>query len=932
MRLKATKPRAIVNRKLFHGELSALAAGDPKANFIKPKSRNAVLSLFKKYLSDGHNEVQRRFEGREVSGAGTLCAGSYLLDQMIRTLHEFTITTVFPNIKNHDISVVATGGYGRAEIAPQSDLDIMFLLRSQKTSDVTQAVEWMLYMLWDMGLKVGHATRTIGETVDMAKSDITISTSLLEARWVCGDQDLFLAFEKSFEKHVVQGSGRDFIKAKLDERDVRHSRMGDTRYVLEPNLKDGKGGLRDLQTLLWIAKYLYRVNTVEGLMKCGVLDKIDAKRFAKAQRFLWTVRCHLHYLSGRPDETISFDVQTELAHRMGYMDRKSGSAVERFMKHYFVVAREVGDLTRVICAVLEDRLAKKPLITLPSFHFRKKLMPGFRLDRGRLNVTGVEVFKEDPIKILRLFFEAEKFDLDIHPEALRLVQQNLKLINGKVRKNPQANALFMDMLCTPKGPRLVLNRLSESGVMGRFVPEFAFVTAQMQYDMYHVYTVDEHTIRAIDILSRIERGLLADDHPLSTKVIQDLQSRRVLYVAVFLHDIAKGRGGDHAVIGAEMSKSLCRRFGLNDWESEAVEWLVLHHLDMNRMAYKRDLSDPQTARDFVAIVQSPERLRMLMILTVADTRAVGPTVWNGWKASLLRELYYSTQEVMSGALPMERRDIRAERVLVGLRAHLSQDAKAWPQDDIEWFIAQGHSNYFLSFDVDALVRHAQIVRHAKNEAAPLYIETRAVENMDVTEVLIHVVDHAGLFSSITGAMALSGANIVDAKIATLGNGMALDTFWVQDIAGHAFTGQDRIKRLKTRIQDAIAGRIRPKRELEDEYSRRLISRTEVFEVAPRVLVNNQASRSATVIEVNGRNRQGLLYDITTALSKSGAQITSAHISSYGERVVDVFYVRDIFGLKIDQDSKIKTLTKTVLEAIGDAHGNPLSAEVKSLTF
>jgi len=923
MLLDVKNPRSLIDRKLFHSQLRDLKQGVEKPDFTKPKLRNAVLSLFKAQLASGHDEIQRRFESQDASGAATLRAGAYLLDQIIRTLHEFTITNVYPDIKDEDMALIATGGYGRAEIAPQSDLDIMFLIPKHKPATVTQAVEWMLYMLWDLGLKVGHATRSVEETVEMAKSDITISTSLLEARCLSGNMKLFKAFEKSFEMNVMRGTESEFVKAKLEERDDRHDRMGDTRYVLEPNLKDGKGGLRDLQTLLWIAKYLYRVNTVADLVASGVLDKIDAKRFKKAQRFLWTVRCHLHYVSGRPDETISFDVQAELAERMGYMDREGSSAVERFMKHYFLVAREVGDLTRVICAVLEHEHSKKPLLTIPSFNFRKKHVPGFKLERGRLNVLGVEVFKDDPIKVLRLFAEAEKFDLDIHPEALRLVQRNLRLINGKVRKSPEANALFLDMLCSTKGPRLVLNRLSESGVLGRFIPDFDFVTAQMQYDMYHVYTVDEHTIRAIDILSRIERGLLAEDHPVSTEAINDIQSRRVLYVAVFLHDIAKGRGGDHAEEGAKIAKKLCPRFGLNAWESETVQWLVLNHLNMNRTAYKRDLSDPQTAKDFAALVQSPERLRLLMILTVADTRAVGPTVWNGWKASLLRELYFATQEEMSGTLPLQRRDSRATQVCEQLSTVLSQGPDAVTPEDIEWFLDKGHSNYFLSFDVDTLANHAKIVLAAKDEEAPLYIETRTVEDIDVTEVMIHAVDHPGLFSCITGAMALSGASIVDAKITTLGNGTALDSFWVQDVEGHAYTGAARLKRLKTRIEDAISGRMRPKAELESERSRRLTSRTEVFEVSPRVLVNNQASRSATVIEVNGRNRQGFLYDVTRSLSEFGVQITSAHISTYGERVVDVFYVRDIFGLKIDSESKIKQLKQKVLAEIGDAKGDPI---------
>jgi len=915
MRLKIKDPRGVICRKTFMAELCAIAHA---GNVRKPKARASALKVFKRALEAGRAEVQRRFETREATGARTLREGAFLLDQLIRTLHEFTITHVF-EMPDEAISLIATGGYGRAEISPHSDLDLMFLLPKTPHPATTDAVEWMLYMLWDMGLKVGHATRTIDEAIRMAKGDITISTSLLEARWISGDHDLFVVFEKRFERDVIRGQEAEFVKAKLEERDQRHDRMGDSRYVLEPNIKDGKGGLRDLQTLFWIAKFLYRVDDISGLVEKGVLHKDDARRFNKAQKFLWTVRCQLHYLSGRPDETISFNVQNDLAQRMDYSDRRGVSAVERFMKHYFLVAKDVGDLTRVICAVLEHQHTKKPRITMPSFNFRKRKFPGFKVDSGRLTFEHPKVFKEDPVNLLRLFYEAEKYDLDIHPEALRLVSRNLKLIDKKIQNDPTANALFLEILTLPKGPKQVLMRLNESGVLGRFVPDFGRVVAQMQYDMYHVYTVDEHTIRAIDIVSQIERGLLAEDHPLSCEVFKDLQSRRVLYVAVLLHDIAKGRGGDHSVVGAEVAKKLCPRFGLNEWETETVAWLVLHHLDMNRNAYKRDLDDPKTIKDFVALVQSPEWLRLLLILTVADTRAVGPTVWNGWKASLLRELYYGAQELMTGGLPAQRREARADRV----RKKLIDNLDHWSNDDVDWLLAQGHANYFLAYSAEDLAHHAEIVRDAERSGQKLVLETRVAEDIDVTEVLIHTLDHPGLFASIAGAMSLAGANVVDAKIATLGNGMALDTFWVQNVEEHAVRGTEKLARLKKRIEEALTGQVRPERELATERKRQMKLRTSVFEVPPRVLVNNEASQSATVVEVNGRNRQGFLHDVTRALTDLGVQITSAHISTYGERAVDVFYVRDVFGLKVDSETKIKSLTTALLRAIGTSRGAPI---------
>ncbi|MCW8914257.1 MAG: [protein-PII] uridylyltransferase [Magnetovibrio sp.] len=919
MLLKIKKPRGIICRKTFMAELCEIAHSTK--DIKKPKDRAKVLKLFKAGLEDGRAEIQRRFESEELSGPAALRAGAYLLDQLIRTLHEFSITHVY-DMADEDISLIATGGYGRAEISPHSDLDLMFLLPKKAHPRTNDVIEWMLYMLWDMGLKVGHATRNIDETVKLAKTDITISTSLLESRWISGDHGLFDEFEQRYEKDIIQGGGAEFVKAKLEERDERHDRMGDTRYVLEPNIKDGKGGLRDLQTLMWIAKFLYRVDDVQGLIDKGVLDKVDARRFNKAQKFLWTVRCHLHYLAGRPDETISFNIQNDLAQRMGYTDREGVSAVERFMKHYFLTAKDVGDLTRVICAVLEDQHAKKSLLTIPSFNFRRRKMPGFKVDGGRLTVEHEDVFKDDPINLLRLFHEAEKYDLDIHPQVLRLVGRNLKHLKKSVRHDPLANELFMDMLCQPKGPKRALVRMNESGLFGRFIPDFGRVVAQMQYDMYHVYTVDEHTIRAIDILSRIERGLLANDHPLSTKVIKDVESRKVLYVSVLLHDIAKGRGGDHSVEGAKIAKKLCPRLGLNEWETETVAWLVLRHLDMNRTAYKRDLGDPKTIRDFVEMVQSPERLRLLLILTVADTRAVGPNVWNNWKASLLRELYYSAQEVMTGGLPTQRREARADRT----RKQLIDKLSHWPSEDVDWLLEQGHANYFLSYEVDELAHHAEIIRDAEKAGTQLFLQTRVVEEHDVTEVLIHTLDHPGLFAAITGAISLSGGNIVDAKVTTLGNGMALDTFWVQDFEDTAITGADKIKRMEERIEGALTGQIRPERELAEERSRQMPSRTRVFEVPPRVLVNNEASQSATVIEVNGRNRQALLFDVTRALTDYGLQVTSAHISTYGERVVDVFYVRDVFGLKIDSEHKIKSLRKVLLNAIGTAKGDPITQD------
>ena len=878
-----------------------------------PVLASRALAAFKEAFRSGWEVVRRRFEEEAEPGFKVVRAEARLVDELVRTVHRVALAAVYPAANpttGEQLSLAAVGGYGRGELAPYSDIDLMVLHPYKLTPHVEQVVEYLLYTLWDMGLKVGHGIRSVDDAIRLARADPTIRTSLLEARWLAGDRDLFDRFVARFEAEVVDGSGAEFVEAKLAERDARHVRMGGSRYVLEPNVKDGKGGLRDLHTLYWIAKYLYRVNGIGELVDLGVLTKADSRHFAKAENFLWTVRCHLHYMAGRAEERLTFDAQGPIGARMGYKDRAGTRGVERFMKHYFLIAKEVGDLTRILCAVLEEE-QKIRRGGRPRLSFSRSEVGGFRLDGGRLAVEEEGVFAADPVKLLRLFHEAHRLEIDIHPRALRLVRQNLALVDERLRRDPEANRLFLEMLTARREPDRVLTRLNEAGVFGRFLPDFGRVVAQMQYDMYHVYTVDEHTIRAIGILGRIEAGELRHDHPVASAVIGDVQSRRVLYLGVLLHDIAKGRDGDHSEIGAAIGGKLGPRLGLSDWETETVAWLVRHHLLMSRTAFKRDIDDPKTLKDFVDVVQSPERLRLLLVLTVADIRAVGPNVWNAWKASLLRELYYRASEVMTGGLPAERRGARVETARTRLREQLAD----WKPEDLEAHLARCHDDYWLAFDGPTHVRHAELVRAAQRTGLDPHVETRVEPDRDVTEVVIYTEDRPGLFASIAGAIALTGASIVDAKVMTLANGKALDTFWIKAAWGGAFESGERLRRLCGRVEAALAGRLDPAGELERARRRALPARAQVFKVPPRVLVDNGASGTHTVIEINGRDRLGFLHDVTSALTASGLQISSAHVSTYGERVVDVFYVKDIFGLKVVHERKLGEIRRCLLAAI-----------------
>ena len=579
------------------------------------------------------------------------------------------------------------------------------------------------------------------------------------------------------------------------------------------------------------------------------------------------------------------------------------------MKHYYLVAKDVGDLTRIFCASIEAENMRKPLIKLPRIGRSRELM-GFSLDSDRLTTLDKNLFFNDPVAMIRLFYVGHKDRLVIHRYGESLVTENLRKIKTEVRENSEANRMFIEILTSANKPEIALTRMNESGVLGRFLPDFGRVVGQTQHDMYHVYTVDEHTIQAIGLLASIERGERRLEHPLATDLIKTISSRRALYVGVLFHDIAKGRGGNHSELGAEVARNVCPSLGLDEEETETVEWLVRYHLAFSNVAQKRDLSDGKTISDFAELVQSLERLKLLLCLTVVDMRATGPNVWNNWKAELLRELYKYTEDVLSGGQLTYAHKTRVETAKDMLRDRL----KEWPISEIEMQLGRGYPGYWLTFDVESLVRHANLMRDAQEKELPLSIQTRVLKELDVTEVTVYVQDHPGLFSRLAAAFSAVSANVVDAKIFTTPEGMALDVFWLQDSNGRAFDKTDSIKKLRKQIQRSLAGEMGGE---EPNTQRNYISsRTSVFKVAPRVIIDNLASATHTVIEINGRDRPGFLFSVTRALFSLSLQISSSKISTYGERAVDVFYVKDGFGMKVTHEERLEKIHEVLLEAIG----------------
>ena len=902
-----TKQREIIDRKHLAGIID-----DIVLERDTPTQRGRVLEQLQLALANGRAEIDRRLREHPSQGYRAATEQAFLVDQIVRLIYDYVTNHAYPAANrsaSERIAILAVGGYGRGEMAPHSDVDIAFVTPYKRSSWTEQVVEAMLYLLWDLGLKVGQSSRSLDETVKMAQEDLTIRTALLESRFVWGDRAVYEEASLRFWNEVVGKTAPEFVKLKMAERDARHKKMGDSRYVVEPNVKDGKGGLRDLHTLYWLGKYIHRVTTAADLVGVGLLSAEEYRRFRKAENFLWAVRCHMHAITGRAEDRLTFDLQRDVAERMQFADRPGRSAVERFMQYYFLNAKTVGDVTGLFLAHLDETMAKKGRRFLPSFNRNPKKLNGFMLDRGRLALPHDNYFADDPVRLIEIFQLADLYGLEIHPLAMRAAQRDARLIDKNIRRNTQANALFLDVLTSPRDPETVLRWMNESTVFGRFIPDFRRVVAQMQFDMYHHYTVDEHSIRAIGLLADIERGDLKEDHPLSTAIMRKIVSRRVLFVATLLHDIAKGRGGDHSILGAEVAESLCPRLGMTAAETEAVAWLVRYHLLMSATAFKRDLADFKTILDFAQAVQSPERLRLLLVLTVVDIRAVGPGIWNSWKRQLLTDLFESTEEVLRLGHKQRGRDERIVAKKLTLEASLKLPGAGFAK-----LAKRLPDAYWIAEPDDIIERNAKHL--LTNEGSDLAIDACYYPERGATLVTVYAADHPGLFYRIAGAIHLAGGNIIDARIHTSTDGMAVDNFLVQDPLGRPFKEHNQLSRLAKTIEEALTNRAKLMIQLNAKP--KALRRADAFRIAPSVLIDNQASNRFTVIEVNALDRPALLNNLAQALFEAKVTLHSAHIATYGERAVDTFYVTDLFGGKIESKSRLKLLEAGLLHsAIGD---------------
>ena len=906
--------------------LRAELAASTRTGWNKPAARLAALAKLKAYLERGRALAASRLHGADggLEAARTL---SGVMNAALRALFDSVASDLAPEgARAPGLALCALGGYGAGELAPWSDIDLVFLVDDPAPAHAAETVERVRYALWDIGLTVGGgAPRTVQEALALARADVSERTALLDLRSLTGDLRLVRALLVGFEAECLGEKAAAFAAAKLNERDARVDRQGDSRYQVEPNVKDGKGALRDLQTLRWLAQVLYGDDALERWVSDGLFSVADVERYLSAADFFWTVRFHLHQIQGRKDDRLTFDVQPEIASRMGYVDTLEQLGVEAFMRSYFRKAIDVGSLTRLVCAKLEADHLKDP--PGGSGRFMPSDRPaadaalaeglaedGFRLASGRLDFAEPGQIERDPVMALRLFEIAAARHLDLHPDAVAAIGQSLRVVDDAFRSDPRAARSFFAILLDADDPRMALRAMTEAGLLGAYVPEFGDIVARTQFNMYHRFTVDEHTLNALGLLREIEQGRHQSDHPLVSRLVGQISARRALHLAVLLHDTGKGKG-DQCVEGAENARTACARLGLDEEEIELVAWLIRNHLEMSDTAQRRDIADPRTVLDFAGLCGTVERLRLLSILTVVDIRAVGPGVWNGWKAQLIRDLFAATEEVLkdgggarSGAdgeaQARARLAARADASRANFRAEME---RLDPDFAVRW--SDGlESSYWLAFSAGDRMRHAAFVRAAEARGRTAAAGVRVDRRRSATEVMLLAPDRHGLFADIAGALAGEGANVVGAQVATTRDGRAFDVFFVQEPGGRPFGWSDPYARgrLKGAVEQAATSGLPDGAAIPDRPIRR---REAAFSVAPQVKFDPAAADGALVIEASGRDRPGLLHALAGTLAEHGLSVVGARIDGYGERAVDTFYVT-LDGSKPDHPA--------LLDAVGTA--------------
>lgn len=805
---------------------------------------------------------------------------------------------------DEDICLIAVGGYGRGELHPHSDIDILILLDNSAEDRYRDEIQRLITLLWDIGLEISSSVRTVEQCVQIAAKDITVATNLMEARRLAGNDRLRDQMQVFTGPEYIW-SVSDFCRAKLKEQAQRHKKNNDTEYDLEPNLKDSPGGLRDIQTIHWVAKRYFGVQTLRELQGQNFFTEREFAMLRNGEAFLWRLRYGLHRLARRAEERLLFEYQRELAKQFGFKDNDKGLAVEQFMHQYYRTVMTLRAINDVLLRELDDRIHDHQ-----KDHIIVSLSSEFQLRDGYIEVTHDQVFENNPVALMEIFVRlaADPSIKGVHAPTIRLIRESRNLVDDQFRQNPQVNAHFLKLFSVEKGLVTQLRRMSRYGILGRYLPEFGRITGQMQHDLFHRYTVDAHTFLVIQNLRQFRLEQAQETYPLAAEVIQRVSQPELLYIAALYHDIGKGRGGDHSILGAVDAEHFCAQHGLSGRETRLISWLVKNHLLMSYVAQKKDTSDPDVIHDFALKVGDLTHLDYLYLLTVADMSGTNPEIWNSWRASLMGQLYNETKRALRRGLEhtVDVQDIvdetQAEAIAILAEKDLTEDRvrALWGDMPDDYFIRESAMD--IAWETEALTNH--------QSDEPLILIRDSINQpwQGATQIFVRVKDVNHVFVAAATALAQLGLNIQDARLYSSKSGYTIDTFYVLD---------ENYKPLGNNPQrvEAVREALSAELQLVDEYSEVVRRRTpyqlKQFATPTRTSIHNDANAQVTVLEVISPDRPGLLATIGRIFMDFGVQLQTAKIATLGERVEDVFFITDSLKQPLSDPQLCEQLQSTI---------------------
>ena len=870
--------------------------------------RDSLLDSARQFL-DSHLQRIHQLNDKDGSGRQVVDELTAIFDQLNDNLFKI----VSADLSEDEVAgcaLIALGGYGRAEMNPRSDLDLMFFYENIGKDAARVIADRMLYLLWDLRLDVGYSVRSSADCLEESR-DSTVRSALLDARLVSGSQALFDHYNLTVGRAMLNQDTQSFIKLKLEERTERKIKYGSSVYLLEPNLKEGEGGLRELQEALWIARVKFKASGLKELLKKGVIHEQDVQEYHDALDYLWKIRNFLHFKGQRKSDQLTFEHQQLLAEFFGYKKKRRTSAVEQFMQEYYAHAIQVEHLSTKLILVATQP-GTRPKNNVFNFFGRRNLEDGFYIIRGELRAKVDQQLLEDPVLMMIAFELAQKHEVQLCLELKQLIRDNSHLINDKIRRSRRINHSFMQILRHPRGISKILRKMHHLQFLNAFIPEFKNIYCQVQFDLYHIYTVDIHTLFAVGEMEKLWHGEYKQNHPLLTEVASNIEKRELLLLAILFHDIGKGSGKNHSIRGAEMIPTIARRLRLNREDSQRLEFLVLNHLQMAHISQRRDLQDAKMISQFAELMGMSENLRMLYLLTFADIKAVGPDVWSEWKGSLLRELYEKAYDALEkNEFYQEKRSEKIRNRKRNIRKALQDD---FSESRINKVINSLHTRYLMSYRSREIVPHVRLALSRGKKTLAMQINHN--REAEYTELMLATIDSPGLFSQIAGVMAAHSINILGAQIHTRKTGAVLDILQVTSPIGGVVEKPQKWERIENDLCEVLEGRIFVEtlftKRQEPDY---LKASTQHPQKRNMVEIDNNVSDRYTVIDIFATDKIGLLYEITRTLNELGLYTAVSKISTKVDQVADVFYVSDIFNQKITDLAKLEEIRTVMLDRL-----------------